>query len=117
MRSCSDPEKCTHWLDAQSAGSFYIPLKSLCVRASDPHPSSQSWGNRLKNALTPKLDHNEIMRVNGRIKEFPLNKTNNEPIILHAKHPAIHLLIKYYHEKYFHGSHETVVNELRQNTG
>ena len=65
-------------------------------------------------ALTPKLDNNEVIRVNGRIKESPLTKTNYEPIILHAKHPAIQLLIKYYHEKYFHRSHETVVNELRQ---
>ena len=50
-------------------------------------------------------------RIEGRLKKFT---NDNFLIILDAKETSIRLLIKHYHEKFYHGSHETVLNELRQ---
>lgn len=35
--------------------------------------------------------------------------------VLHAKEDFTKLLIQYYHEKYNHGNHSTVINEIKQN--
>ena len=40
--------------------------------------------------------------------------STKRPILLDGGHPLARLLIKEYHTKFYHGSHETVVNEIRQ---
>ena len=54
-----------------------------------------------------------MLRSNSRVQNiynenFPFN-----PIIFYSKERYAYLLIKHYHEKLYHGNHETVINELR----
>ena len=66
--------------------------------------------------LTPYLDKDGILRANGRLRNIPKNilKNGNYPIILDLKYYVTRLIVKYYHVKYYHGSYETVINEIRQ---
>ena len=64
--------------------------------------------------LNPTLDNNGILRANGRVSNFVNDQFCNQPIILDGKNHIARLIIHYYHEKYFHCSHETVINEIRQ---
>ena len=69
--------------------------------------------NRIAS-LNPFVDVQGLLRVNGRVDYMPDTKEKFQPIILDGKHPVVQLLIKYYHEKYFHKGQESVINELRQ---
>lgn len=65
--------------------------------------------------LTPWLDSNGILRMRTRIAacHYATNDAKN-PIILARKHHLTSLIISYYHQKYHHQNHETVINEIRQ---
>ncbi|XP_055522555.1 uncharacterized protein LOC129716741 [Wyeomyia smithii] len=65
--------------------------------------------------LTPVLDQDGILRMNGRMEAatgMPFDK--RYPIILPRKHGLTKKLIQVYHENFGHANRETVVNELRQ---
>lgn len=64
--------------------------------------------------LTPMLDKKGILRVNGRLRNLPKKIFENQPIILNIKHYITRLIVRYYNEKFDHGSFNTVMNELRQ---
>lgn len=64
--------------------------------------------------LNPFLDDNGVLRADGRVKSSFDGKFENQPIILHARHWAARFLIADYHRRFYHGSTETVLNELRQ---
>ncbi|XP_076660139.1 uncharacterized protein LOC143363448 [Halictus rubicundus] len=64
--------------------------------------------------LKPFMDEVGILRARGRITKFRDGVFNNQPIILDSRHPATMLLIRAYHQRFFHGSSNTVVNEIRQ---
>lgn len=67
-------------------------------------------------SLDPVIDESGILRINGRLTNFT-NESGEliyQPIVLDSKDAYTVLLVKHYHERYFHGSHETVLNELRQ---
>lgn len=65
--------------------------------------------------LSPYLDENNILRVNGRIDYAPdALQDTKRPIIMPPTHPVSRLIIRHYHEIYNHKNHETVVNEIRQ---
>lgn len=59
------------------------------------------------------LDDHGVLRVEGRLTNLSKAYYNNL-IILDAKHEYTQLLIKPFHRKYYHGSNESVLNELRQ---
>ncbi|XP_062704517.1 uncharacterized protein LOC134286848 [Aedes albopictus] len=65
--------------------------------------------------LTPWLDSFGIMRMRSRIAacHYVTNDAKH-PIILAQKHHNTSLIIGYYHRKYHHLNHETVINEIRQ---
>ena len=65
-------------------------------------------------SLSPLLDPQGILRIDSRISYFSHLNLSNKPILLDAKDRYTILLIKDYHEKFYHASHETVLNELRQ---
>ena len=65
-------------------------------------------------SLSPILDEHNLLRVAGRVQHNPETRQKFQPVILDAKHEAVKLLIKHYHERYFHKGHETVVNEIQQ---
>ena len=65
--------------------------------------------------LEPFLDEKNILRAKGRLnKLIEHNFSILHPVILDSRDAYTRLLIRFYHEKYFHGSHESIVNELRQ---
>ena len=69
--------------------------------------------SRIAN-INPFIDECGLLKTEGRVTRLIDESFAHQLIILDAKHPAIKLLILEYHRRYFHGSNETVVNELRQ---
>ena len=65
--------------------------------------------------LNPIIDNQNLLRVNGRVKYLPESREKFQPLILDGKQPVTQLLVKKYHEQFFHKGSETVLNELRQN--
>ncbi|XP_076660183.1 uncharacterized protein LOC143363496 [Halictus rubicundus] len=64
--------------------------------------------------LQPLVDENGILRASGRVTKVKGFEFNNNPIILDGKHPATRALVAEYHRRFYHASHDAVVNELRQ---
>ena len=64
--------------------------------------------------LNPVLDTDGILRADSRITNFESDEISTKPIILDANSTVTFLLIKHFHVKYYHASHEMVINELRQ---
>ncbi|GFY36037.1 integrase catalytic domain-containing protein [Trichonephila clavipes] len=52
--------------------------------------------------LSPFLDDKGIIRVGGRLKHSRLPYLSKHPILLPAKRKLTIIIVKYYHEKYFH---------------
>ena len=77
------------------------------------HSRPVSKDSRIIN-LNPFLDENGILRSESRISNFIENDVRTRAVILDEKETAVGLLIKKFHEKYYHVGHETVVNEIRQ---
>lgn len=69
--------------------------------------------SRIAN-LNPFIDKSGVLRSNGRLIKFSECDFPSQPVILDAKSGVTRLLIMEYHEKYYHGSHQTVMNEIRQ---
>ena len=65
-------------------------------------------------SLQPFIDSDGIMRANGRVRSTLDGEFNRHPIILDGKHFAVVALIRSYHTRFFHGSNDTVLNEIRQ---
>ncbi|XP_055614693.1 uncharacterized protein LOC129761014 [Uranotaenia lowii] len=65
--------------------------------------------------LNPFLDDNLLLRVSGRTLacEFASFDVSN-PIILPRSDHITTLIVRYFHVRYHHQNHQTVVNELRQ---
>ncbi|XP_055633928.1 uncharacterized protein LOC129774246 [Toxorhynchites rutilus septentrionalis] len=65
--------------------------------------------------LTPTLDDQRILRVDGRIGALHIASADQKcPIILPRHHRVTFLVVDSYHRKYLHANSETVVNEVRQ---
>ena len=65
-------------------------------------------------SLSPFLDSRGILCLESRISYLTHLSISSKPIILYAKDRFSVLLIKHFHTKFFHASHETVLNEIRQ---
>lgn len=63
---------------------------------------------------TPRLDENQLLRVEGRIDKAIVPEDTKHPIILPRDSRITHLLIMDFHINYKHLNHESVVNEIRQ---
>lgn len=64
--------------------------------------------------VTPKLDENNVLRIDSRIDKACLPEEFKYPVVLPRGSRITHLLIMHFHETYHHLHHETVVNEIRQ---
>ncbi|XP_033221094.1 uncharacterized protein LOC117175496 [Belonocnema kinseyi] len=62
--------------------------------------------------LSPKLDEDGPLRMNGRIRNNAYNQSMREPVILNGGSPIVQLLIAFYHEKSGHIERERVINDL-----
>ncbi|XP_058792183.1 uncharacterized protein LOC131664808 [Phymastichus coffea] len=75
-------------------------------------------------SLRPYIDEEGLLRARGRVvrtwdekvagPKSENSEFENRPIILDANHYLTKLLIAFYHKRQFHGSNETIVNEMRQ---
>ena len=64
--------------------------------------------------FNPKLDKNGILRNVGRTRRCIEAEFTSNPIILDSKEKFSQLIISFYHEKFYHASHESIINEIRQ---
>ncbi|XP_062703593.1 uncharacterized protein LOC134286045 [Aedes albopictus] len=65
--------------------------------------------------LSPFLDARGVLRMRGRTRMCQYTTEDSKhPVVLPRDHHITTLIIAYYHEKYHHCNHETVINELRQ---
>lgn len=65
--------------------------------------------------LSPWLDDEGILRVLGRTSSCTfISKDAKNPIILPRDHHITTLILSFYHKKFHHHNHETIVNEVRQ---
>lgn len=65
--------------------------------------------------LTPCLDDDNILRVNGRLDAaqcLPIEA--RRPIILPQRHPLTQLIVHHYHHKMHHQNDSLTINEIRQ---
>lgn len=61
------------------------------------------------------LDEHGLLRMHGRIDASnDITEESKRPIILPRDHQVTKLIVKWYHRRYHHHNHETVINELRQ---
>ncbi|GFT00410.1 integrase catalytic domain-containing protein [Trichonephila clavipes] len=63
--------------------------------------------------LSPFLDDKGIIRVGGRLKHSRLPYSSKHPILLPAKSKLTIIIVKYYHEKYFHLGPQHLLYQVR----
>lgn len=64
---------------------------------------------------SPFLDEFGVLRVMGRLDNaHSISESAKRPIILAKDHFSTHLIVNWYHRKYRHLHHQTVLNEIRQ---
>lgn len=64
--------------------------------------------------LSPIVDDDNILRLDGRLKHAPVIDCAKQPIILDSKHRFTELLVHRQHEVCMHTGKDLVVNQLRQ---
>lgn len=66
-------------------------------------------------SLTPCIDEDMLLRVNGRIDNaYCLPNTARRPIIMPTNHPMTVMIVAYYHQKRHHQNDHLIINEVRQ---
>lgn len=60
------------------------------------------------------MDDYGVMRMRGRLDAAAITDTVKRPIILSRHHYVTHLIVDFYHHKYKHQHHQTVLNEVNQ---
>lgn len=70
-------------------------------------------GNKIAKC-SPYIDEENVMTVYGRVTDIETVQFNNYPIILDGKHDATRALIAQYYRRFYHMSHDTVINEIKQ---
>lgn len=65
--------------------------------------------------LSPYVESDGVLRIRGRTDESnSIGFETKRPIILPKNNKITFLIVAFYHRKYHHQNHETVINELRQ---
>ncbi|GBM33740.1 hypothetical protein AVEN_75812-1 [Araneus ventricosus] len=64
--------------------------------------------------LSPFLDNKGVMRVRGRLENSQLPYSGKHPIILPSKGKLTEMIVRYYHEKYFHLGPQHLLFQVRQ---
>ena len=64
--------------------------------------------------FNPKLDKHGVLRCEGRIRKFVEANFTSNPAILDSKEKFSQFLLSFYHSKFYHVNHESVINEIRQ---
>lgn len=74
------------------------------VRSSQPIPRKSPLSK-----VAVKMNKADIMVLDSRV-----DRGTSDIPVLHAKEDFVKLLIQHFHEKFNHGNHATVINELKQ---
>lgn len=64
--------------------------------------------------LSPYLDNQGIMRVGGRLENSQLPYSSKHPVLLPSKGKFSEMIVRYYHEKYFHLGPQHLLFQVRQ---
>ena len=65
--------------------------------------------------LSPIIDSDGLISMDGRIRaNSAVSQATRQPVILDGKHPAVLLLIHYFHHQAGHHGRERVINDLKQ---
>lgn len=65
--------------------------------------------------MSPFLDDLRVLRMKGRTRRCEIISFDViNPVLLPKNHRITQLIVSYYHTKYLHANHETVVNQIRQ---
>lgn len=64
--------------------------------------------------LNPFIDSDNILRVNGRLRNAFMPYDEKYPIILPAKHRIVYLIVDFHHKQTLHGGPQVTVNQIRQ---
>jgi hypothetical protein len=96
--------------------SFIIKTVQREVFSTELH--SVTTGMRLSTQsdilpLSPVLDHNNILRVGGRVKHAKVVTEHLQPIIIPKKHHLALLLVRHFHELTFHQGRHITEGALR----
>ena len=67
--------------------------------------------------LSPLIEENETIMVNGRLKHSILDYNAKHTILLTAKHPVVQLLLEKAHRDNLHEDTENLSNMLNKSTG
>ncbi|XP_012270925.1 uncharacterized protein LOC105694635 [Orussus abietinus] len=70
--------------------------------------------NSRLRALNIFLDHDEIIRVGGRLHNANLNYSQNHPIVLPTKHRLTELIIRDEHYKHLHAGTQALLAGIRE---
>ena len=87
---------------------------SICLKAkSVPNPKTQRRQSQLRQ-LDPWLDHNQILRVGGRLNKLFLSEEETNPIIMPKNCFITRRIAEYFHRETKHSGRTTTLNETRQ---
>lgn len=87
-----------------------FPEELSCLNDQKPLPKKSKI-----LSLTPYMDHDGILRVQGRIDAAEnVSLEYKRPAILDGRNYVSKLIIMHYHVRAAHANNETVINELRQ---
>ncbi|XP_041448448.1 uncharacterized protein LOC121404005 [Drosophila obscura] len=64
-------------------------------------------------SLNPFMDHFELLRVDGRLKNSSLDFDGRHPIILPSSHPLTFAIISHFHERNLHAGPRALLGLLR----
>ncbi|XP_062706112.1 uncharacterized protein LOC134287683 [Aedes albopictus] len=89
-----------------------ILLKTM-GSANDKHATVSKSSTIYKT--WPYMDEQGVLRMRGRIGAANyLPFQTRYPIVLPKQHPITFLIVDWFHRRFRHANHETVINELRQ---
>ena len=94
------------WIRSEQAKFLKTELEYLRTR-SGSRPSLVSQCDLF-------LDNDGIIRCGGRLRFSHLNQNTRHPIFIPKESPLAHLIIRAYHERYFHAGTGNTVNAIRQ---
>ena len=89
-------------------GSFGLAYQALA--AGKPMETSDHL-----NKLSPFMDDQNLMRLNGRLRHADASYEMKHPILQSAKHPIVRKLVADAHESNYHEGTEYVRSILQQN--
>lgn len=111
-------ENQTGFITAAERQSTIRKLCKLAQASAFADAIQQTREHRLRNRqlikLHPFLDEEGILRVGGRLRHADRSFDFKHPIMLPSKHPLTFLIIKHYHEKYFHAAPRTLQTILQR---